>query len=140
MFDPNNPTKNLLNTDCNIYQEIAKIAAVMRATEPLRFGRMYFRQISGDGKTFGLPFGTDYTLAFSRLLFGREVLVAYNVSTTNKHNFFVIVDADVQKDKQEMKYLYGKVGTQPVLKNPDPNDPTRFVQLELEPMQFVILE
>jgi hypothetical protein len=47
--------RSLLNTQCRIYQEIAKIAAVMRVQEPLRFGRMYYREISGDGQHFGLP-------------------------------------------------------------------------------------
>ncbi|HEY3593650.1 MAG TPA: hypothetical protein VGL13_07245 [Polyangiaceae bacterium] len=41
---------------------------MMRANAPLRFGRMYFREISGDGQSFRLPLGTAYTLAFSRLL------------------------------------------------------------------------
>ncbi|HTS45021.1 MAG TPA: alpha-amylase family glycosyl hydrolase, partial [Puia sp.] len=79
MFDKNTPGKNLLNTNCTIYQEISKIAAVMRSCEPLRFGRMYYREISGNGMDFGLPYGNEYTLALSRLLYGREVLVAYNV-------------------------------------------------------------
>ena len=145
MFDKNKPGVNLLNSGCTIYQEIAKIAAVIRSTEPLRFGRMYFREISGD-KTgepgqFGLPLGTGsvYTLAFSRILFGREVLVAFNVSTEVLKQF-VIVDADIQKNKKAMTYLYGKSGTEPVLKRADPNDPTRFLHLELQPRQFVILE
>src|SRR5215472_14182637 len=76
MFDK----ANLLNTDCRIYQEIAKIANVMRNNEPLQFGRMYFRQISGDGQHFGFPFGFAYTLAFSRILYPDEILIAYNVS------------------------------------------------------------
>src|SRR5207247_818478 len=84
--DPDHSTENLLNTACTIYQEIAKIAAVMRSNEPLRFGRMYFRQISENGRDFGLPFGHTYTLAFSRLLFGREVLVAYNVSAKGRND------------------------------------------------------
>jgi glycosidase len=57
MFDLATPGVNLLNGSCRIYQEIAKIAQVMRDQEPLRFGRMYFREISGDGVTFGLPYG-----------------------------------------------------------------------------------
>ncbi len=69
MFDKATPGRNLLNTNCTIYQEINKIAGVMRTNEPLRFGRMYFRQISGDGENFGFPFGTTYTLAFSRILY-----------------------------------------------------------------------
>ena len=101
---------------------------------------MYFRPISGDGVNFGLPFGTDYILAFSRLFFGREVLVAYNVSATNSHTFFIIVDGDIQKNRATMKFLYGDAGTVAVQKHGDPNDPTRFVPLTLKPMQFVVLE
>ena len=78
MFDKATPGRNLLNGNCKIYQEIAKIAEVMRTNEPLRFGRMYFRQISGDGEHFGFPFGFTYTLAFSRILYPNEILVAYN--------------------------------------------------------------
>jgi hypothetical protein len=33
---------------------------------------MYYRQISGDGENFGFPFGSQYTLAFSRLLYGNS--------------------------------------------------------------------
>jgi glycosidase len=50
MFDTSSPGRNLLNTDRTISREIAKIAQVMRSQAPLRFGRMYFRQISGDGQ------------------------------------------------------------------------------------------
>jgi hypothetical protein len=48
----------------------------MRNNEPLRFGRRYYQHISGDGQHFGFPFGIAYTLAFSRLLYGQDVLVA----------------------------------------------------------------
>src|SRR5258708_33092408 len=109
MFDKATPGRNLLNTDCRIYQEIAKIAQVMRTNEPLRFGRMYYRQISGDGEHFGFPFGSQYTLAFSRLLYGQEVLIAYNVSGTPR-NDFVIVDATFRSDGSTMKFLYGGTG------------------------------
>jgi hypothetical protein len=47
MFAKATAGRNLLNTQCTIYQEITKIAEVMRRNAPLRFGRMYYRQISG---------------------------------------------------------------------------------------------
>ena len=75
MFDKAIAGRNLLNTGCRIYQEIAKIADVERQSEPLRFGRMYYRQISGDGQNFGFPYGNAYTLAFSRLLYGKRYLL-----------------------------------------------------------------
>jgi glycosidase len=136
MFDTASSGFNLLNTDCRIYQEIARIAAVMRAKQPLRFGRMYFRQISGDGVHFGYPFGTTYTLAFSRLLYGQETLVAYNVSSSPRTDR-VVVDASIHQQGDTMTFLYGDNGNVEVDQAPDG---TRFVQLNLAGHQFVILE
>jgi len=133
MFDK--AGQNLLNTGCRIYQEISNIAAVMRDNEPLRFGRMYFRQISGDGRNFGFPYGSAYTLAFSRLLYPDEVLVAYNISGQARSDC-VIVDAALHPDGSEMTFLYGQPGKTKVRTTPDGS---RFVQLNLAPHQFVIL-
>jgi alpha-amylase len=135
MFDRSPGGKSLLNKECAIYKEIAKIADVMRATEPLRFGRMYYRQISGDGKTFGFPFGSTYTLAFSRLLYPQETLVAYNVASQARDDR-VIVDATLHPEGSQMTFLYGDTGTVPVQ---TAASGARFVKLDLEPHQFVIL-
>jgi alpha-amylase len=107
----------------------------MRTQEPLRFGRMYYRQISGDGQHFGFPFGPTYTLAFSRLLYPREILVAYNVSGQARDDR-VIVDATLHPEPSQMSFLYGKSGSVPVQTAPSG---VRFVKLDLGPQQFVIL-
>ncbi len=135
MFDKATPGKNLLNTNCRIYQEIAKIAQVLRTSEPLRFGRMYYRQISGDGQHFGFPFGSEYTLAFSRLLYGEEVLIAYNVSSKPR-NDYVIVDSILHGNGSTMRFLYGGAGTVPVS---TAADGSRNVQLKLPGFGFAIL-
>jgi alpha-amylase len=137
MFDVNAPGRNLLNSNCRIFQEIAKIAGVMRGIEPLRFGRMYFREISGDAVNFGFPFGSDYTLAFSRILYPQEVLVAYNVSA-NPRNDYVVIDSTLHADGDRLNYLYGGAGA--VVAQTAPDRQTRFVQLNLAPHQFVILQ
>jgi hypothetical protein len=108
----------------------------MRTTPALRFGRMYFRQMSGDGIHFGMPFSTTYTLAFSRIVYGTEVLVAYNVSD-HPRNDFIIVDAGLHKAGDIMSLLFGGSGNVPVQQSPDG---TTFVQLQLAPHQFVILQ
>ncbi len=135
MFDLATPGRNLLNTDCAIYQEIAKIAQAAQELEPLKYGRMYFRQI-GDGVSFGLPFGTDYTLAFSRILYPREVLVAYNVSALPR-NDCVIIDAAIHHPGDNLTFVYGGVGAVAVQQAPDGS---LFVRLPLSGRQFVILE
>ena len=136
MFDPTAGTPSLLNTGCRLYQEIAKVAAVMRTSEPLRFGRMYYREISGNGVDFGLPYGTTYTLAFSRLLYNREVLVAYNVSAQPR-NDAIIVDATLHGASGSiMTYLYGGTGNVQVQ---GPANGPRFLRLSLPPHGFAIL-
>jgi hypothetical protein len=134
MFDKTNTT-SLLNTNCTIYKEIAKIAAVMQDNEPLRFGRMYYREISGDGVTFGLPFGSEYTLALSRMLYSTEVLVAYNVSGAARTDS-VVVDATLHAAGSTMTYLYGGSGTVTVQ---GAASGACFVTLPLAGYQFVVL-
>ncbi len=133
MFDSATAGRNLLNTSCRIYTEIAKIAAVMRTQQPLRFGRMYYREISGDGVNFGLPYGSDYTLALSRMLYGREILVAYNVSSSPRSDR-VVVDFNFHQPGDQLQFLYGGTGSVPVA-----GTVVRNVQLNLAPRQFVIL-
>lgn len=135
MFDKAKPGVNLLNTGCRIYQEIAKIAQVMQTTPTLRFGRMYFRQISGDGVHFGFPFGFTYTLAFSRILYGRETLVAYNVAASPRADA-IVVDASLHQAGDTLRYLYGGTGTVAVERAPDG---TAFGRVPLAPHQFVVL-
>lgn len=137
LFDTATPGQNLLNPNCAIYKSIAAIAQVMREQEPLRFGRMYFRQISGDGVGFGLPWGSTYTLAFSRLLYNQEILVAYNVSSVDRHDR-VVVDASLHKAGDTMTYLYPKSKGSTIVEKA-PNG-TLFVRLDLDGHQFAILE
>jgi alpha-amylase len=97
---------------------------------------MYFREISGDAANFGFPFGSDYTLAFSRVLYPQEVLVAYNVSA-NRRNDCVVVDATLHRDGDLLNYLYGGVGS---VTARTAGNGTRYVQLDLAPHQFVVLQ
>ncbi len=139
MFDLDDPQKSLLNTKCRIYEEIAKIAAVVRANPPLRFGRMYFREISGNGVDFGLPQGHPCTLAFSRILANEEVLVAYNTSTTSSRKDGIVVDAVLQRLRPSMEIRYsshGRTGSPPIQTSPGG---ARHVLLDLEPMEFAVL-
>jgi alpha-amylase len=96
---------------------------------------MYFRQISGDGEQFGFPFGVTYTLAFSRVLYPQEILVAYNVAGDERHDR-VVVDSVLHPDGSTMRFLFGGSGTVPVHTSANG---TRFVKLDLEAHQLVIL-
>jgi hypothetical protein len=83
-----------------------------------------------------LPFGTNYTLAFSRILYPREVLVAYNVSNQPRSDC-VLVDAMLHRTGEPVRFLYGSSGSVAVNLA---SDGTKFVKLNLAPRQFVVLE
>jgi glycosidase len=136
MFDLSTPGRNLLNTQCRIYQEIAKIAHAAQSSQTLKYGRMYYRQISDNGVDFGFPYGKTFTLAFSRILYPREVLVAYNVADLAR-NDCVIVDGAIHKPGDKMTFLYG--GQPRVTVGQAPNG-ALFVRLNLGPRQFAILQ
>ncbi len=74
------------------YRAIAHLSALRQSEPALRYGRQYFRPISGDGVHFGVSTFSDGVLACSRILNDREVLVVANISTTEARGCEVIVD------------------------------------------------
>jgi alpha-amylase len=140
LFDPGSAEASLLNKNCRIYRAIAAIAKCNKAHPALRFGRMYFREVSGNGRDFGLPEAHPSTLAFSRILARDEILVAYNTSTESPRSDFVIIDSGLHKAGDSLEFLYGASGTVEVMAHPDVENQSLFVQLHLAPMQFVILK
>jgi len=139
MFDLGNAKRTSLNPHCRIYQEIAKIAAQFKAHPELRFGRIYFRQISGNGIDFGYAQGHPCTLAYSRLLAGSELLMAYNTSPTDSRNDWVMIDASVQATRSTLEVLYSSKGNAGQRISINHNASGTSVQLRLAPSEFVIL-
>lgn len=77
-----------------IYKSIARIAAIRKSEPALRYGRQYFREISGNGTDFGYPLDGKCTLAFSRILDDTEVLMALNLQSAPRADF-VTVDSNL---------------------------------------------
>jgi hypothetical protein len=94
------------NPEHPIYQGIAKIAKVRAAEPALRYGREYFRQISGNGKDFGYPIDGKCTLAFSRVLDTTSILVAMNLEAAER-NDWVLLDANLTPAGKKLKNLLG---------------------------------
>jgi len=93
-FNPNHP----------IYRSIARIAAIRQAEPALRYGRQYFREISGNGRDFGYPLDGRCTLAYSRILDDQEILVAMNLEPSPRSDF-VTVDANLNMVGQKVANL-----------------------------------
>jgi hypothetical protein len=75
-----------------LYQALQKILQVRNDKPALRYGRLYFRPISGDGCNFGISPFPSGVIAFSRILNDREVVVVANTSTQQWFTDEVIVD------------------------------------------------
>jgi glycosidase len=93
---------------------VQKLAGLRRQEAALRYGRLYFRQVSGDRVNFGPPSGAGGILAYSRVLAGREVLVVANCQgdqTKPAWKGFVVLDLDLNGTPQQYSVAYSNLGT-----------------------------
>ena len=94
-----------------VYQELRRILALRTAEPALRRGRQFLRQISGDGLNFGLPvaFGSSRILsvvAWSRILFDRELLCAINTDPQQSQTAWVTIDSSLHSPGDQLTCLY----------------------------------
>ena len=137
IFSLEDQVTNALSKSGKIYQCISKIAAIRKQSSILKFGHMHMRKISTDGKYFHLPECEKCLIAFSRVLFDQEILVAFNSSTLNEKEEYVTVKQQPTEKKRFYKFLFGDTGKAEVFENPDSS--RHFIKLKLRPMQFVML-
>jgi glycosidase len=130
--------------------------AELRARHPaLRYGRQYFRPISGDGVGFGISPFAPGVLAFSRILNHLEVVLVANASTTQGFRGEVIVDASLNPDgaryevafsnlhdAREPRLVETKAAGSVRIQDPNgnvSNGPARVLSVDLRPMEAQIL-
>jgi glycosidase len=93
-----------------LYTQI-KALSRLRAEQPaLRFGRLYFRQVSGNGRDFGYSDGAGGLVAFSRVVSDTEVLVAANTNTQTPFDGLVLQDPDLNRHPRRMLVAYSNLG------------------------------
>jgi glycosidase len=94
------------DTSHPFYRALAALNG-LRANEPaLRYGRQYFRPISGDGQTFGISPYAPGVLAFSRILNDREIAIVANADSSSGHALEVIVDSALNPVGTTLRILY----------------------------------
>lgn len=140
MFSIDDPTQNTLNKSSSIYKSISQIATIRKEYPELKFGRMYIREISEAENIFQLPHCKECLLAFSRILANEEIVIIYNSSITSEKNVKVKLEKRIQKKRERMVYLYGAEGSIPIEKTSFNNQEIYYIEIHLEPMQFVILK
>jgi glycosidase len=94
-FDPTNP----------FYVAVQSIARARAQAPALRYGRQYFRPISGDGLTFAVSTLSPGVVAYSRILNDEEVVVIVNVTTTAQ-DLLVIVDTTLNPSGTAFRVAY----------------------------------
>jgi glycosidase len=92
------------------YQAIARVAGVRAGQPALRYGRQYFRPVSGDGVHFGVSPFSGGVLAFSRVLNDQEVLVIANTDTQAGFQGEVIIDAALNGPQADYDLLFSNHG------------------------------
>lgn len=99
------------NQNSVLYKEIREIAKLRKDEPALRYGRQYFRQVSGNGVDFGFSKEKGGIIAFSRILNDREVVVTANTNVIDAFSGWVIVDNRINNDNTEFRIAYSNVGT-----------------------------
>jgi glycosidase len=93
------------------YRQISQIANVRASQPAMRYGRFYFRPISGDGQHFGISSFPQGILAFSRILMDEEVVIVANCSTSDMRGFDVIVDLTLNQKGDQFQVRYSNKAT-----------------------------
>ena len=93
------------------YIALQAIAAVRDSNTALRYGRLYFREVSGDGSNFGQSTGAGGLVAFSRILSARELLVVANTNGSIGFSGNVLCDVDINRAGTTYSVAYSNKST-----------------------------
>ena len=92
------------------FRAIEALARLRQDEPPLAYGRLYFREVSGNGVDFGHSLGQGGVVAFSRILVDREVLVVANTAGRS-FSGLVVIDRDLNPAARELRIAYSNHGT-----------------------------
>ncbi len=104
--------RHFFNPAHPLYLTISRVASIRKGEPALRYGRQYFREISGNGIDFGYPLDGECMLAYSRILDTTEILITMNLGGRERSDH-VTVDFNLSSAGKKMKNLMdpGKVVT-----------------------------
>ena len=144
---------NAFDTTSPIYKSMKALNTLHSDEAALRYGRQYFREISGDGINYGISSYQGGVLAYSRILYDEEVLVVINTSTENSWSGYVIIDYILNFKVSKLRLLYSNYNKKitAVVSTKDNTITCKFdgskfmgkvctVSLNLKPMEIQILK
>jgi glycosidase len=95
-----------------LYTHIKRLSQLREMESALRFGRLYFSQVSGNGRDFGHSSGVGGLVAFCRVLSDIEVVVVANTSTQTPFNGLVLLHRNLNGypcDPRGMRFEYSNL-------------------------------
>lgn len=148
--------RNAFDRKHPFYKKIQELVALRNQKSALRYGRQYFRPISGNGSEFSISHTPSGVLAFSRILHNQEVFIVANTNTQNHWTGDAIVEFTSNPVNSSYRILFSN---QEQSESPEPvvekqagsvkiyeaNDavmygPARTIRVKLKPMEIQILE
>ena len=93
------------------YKHVSVLGKLRSSEAALKYGRLYFREVSTNKQDFGQSSGIGGILAFSRVLYDSEILIVANTNTTTQFTGFIVMDIDINRSKPAMKVSYSNIGT-----------------------------
>jgi hypothetical protein len=97
---------NAFDREHPFYKAVRSLAGVRAQQPALRYGRLYFRPISGNGTDFGVSPFRNGVVAFSRILNDQEVVVIANTDLAANFTGEIIVDAFLNQDNSVFGLLF----------------------------------
>jgi len=101
---------NAFDNQSFFYAQLKAVSRLRKEQPALRFGRLYFRQVSGNGRDFGYSSGAGGLVAFSRVVSEFEVLVVANTNTQTTFDGLVLQDPDLSRRPRRMLVAYSNLG------------------------------
>ncbi len=104
---------NAFNVAHPFYKAIESLSAIRASQPALRYGRLYFRPVSGDGVHFGASPFAPGVLAFSRILNNQEVVIVANADAGSRFDGFVLVDRFIHGPGDPLRCLNNPTAAPP---------------------------
>lgn len=133
-----------------IYKTITNITKIRNENSALKYGRLYFRENSGNGTEFGIcPFNGGL-IAFSRILSTDEILVLANTGFNSSWYGEVLIDYFLNKEMPDWEIIYSNRGSSKSMKvkfkfnikinGGNYSGPIAVLPVELKQNEFMILK
>jgi glycosidase len=105
------PAPSAFDTTNPLYAFLCALGAVRAGQPPLRYGRYYFRPLSGDHSHFGISTIAPGVLAVSRILNDQEVVIVANTDRGTAFTGEILVDATINAAGPPYRILLSNLGT-----------------------------